>query len=102
MSLKRHIEGEWCSALISRRLQMKRMQWVIAFSIVCAFVIACSGRHDQQSSSRGIGASSSAPQTTGRGQTLTIKGSDTMVILAQRWAEGFMKAHPGTTLQVSG
>lgn len=36
------------------------------------------------------------------GGTLTIKGSDTMVILAQRWAEQYMRSHPGATIQVSG
>ena len=35
-------------------------------------------------------------------QTITIKGSDTMVILAQRWAEAYMAKHPGTTIQVTG
>jgi phosphate transport system substrate-binding protein len=34
--------------------------------------------------------------------TVTIKGSDTMVILGQRWAEDFMKKHPDATLQVTG
>jgi len=34
--------------------------------------------------------------------TVTIKGSDTMVILGQRWAEEFMKKNPGTKLQVTG
>jgi phosphate transport system substrate-binding protein len=34
--------------------------------------------------------------------TVTVKGSDTLVILAQRWAEGFMKKNPGTKLQVTG
>jgi phosphate transport system substrate-binding protein len=34
--------------------------------------------------------------------TVTIKGSDTMVILGQRWAEEFMKKHPDATLQVTG
>lgn len=33
---------------------------------------------------------------------LTIKGSDTMVILTQRWAEAFMKAHPEAKVQVTG
>lgn len=33
---------------------------------------------------------------------ITIKGSDTMVILSQRWAEAYMKKHPGTTIQVTG
>jgi len=39
--------------------------------------------------------------TTG-GQTITVKGSDTMVILAQRWAEAYMAKHPGSTIQVTG
>jgi phosphate transport system substrate-binding protein len=33
---------------------------------------------------------------------ITIKGSDTMVILAQKWAEVYMKSHPEVTLQVTG
>ncbi len=35
-------------------------------------------------------------------KVLTIKGSDTMVILGQRWAEEYMKTHPGTVIQVTG
>ncbi|XXF80491.1 phosphate ABC transporter substrate-binding protein [Myxococcaceae bacterium GXIMD 01537] len=34
--------------------------------------------------------------------TLTVKGSDTMVILGQRWAEEFMKKAPGAKVQVTG
>ena len=33
---------------------------------------------------------------------VTIKGSDTMVILSQRWAEEYMKTHPEVVLQVTG
>lgn len=33
---------------------------------------------------------------------LSVKGSDTMVILGQRWAEGFMKTHPQVKVQVMG
>lgn len=33
---------------------------------------------------------------------ITVKGSDTMVILSQRWAEVYMQKHPGTTIQVTG
>lgn len=36
------------------------------------------------------------------GSTITIKGSDTLVRLGQRWAEEYMKANPGTVIQVSG
>jgi phosphate transport system substrate-binding protein len=34
--------------------------------------------------------------------TVTVKGSDTMVILAQRWAENYMKKSPGKKVQVTG
>ncbi len=41
--------------------------------------------------------------TTMLGQDkITIKGSDTMVILAQRWAEKYMVAHPDVVIQVTG
>jgi phosphate transport system substrate-binding protein len=33
---------------------------------------------------------------------ITLKGSDTMVILAQRWAENYMRGHPGKVVQVTG
>jgi phosphate transport system substrate-binding protein len=33
---------------------------------------------------------------------ITAKGSDTLVILAQKWAETYMGGHPGVTIQVTG
>jgi phosphate transport system substrate-binding protein len=36
------------------------------------------------------------------GNTITIKGSDTMVQLAQRWAEAFMGANKDVSVQVTG
>jgi phosphate transport system substrate-binding protein len=50
-------------------------------------------------------ASCAAPPdktNTATGQNVTMKGSDTMVQLGQRWAEIYMKEHPGTTIQVTG
>jgi phosphate transport system substrate-binding protein len=35
-------------------------------------------------------------------KSITIKGSDTMVILGQRWAETYMKEHPDKRIQVTG
>jgi phosphate transport system substrate-binding protein len=43
-----------------------------------------------------IGFSFTAPKK------VTIKGSDTMVILSQKWAELYMKKHPETVIQVTG
>jgi len=37
-----------------------------------------------------------------RQDALSIKGSDTMVLLGQRWAERYMAAHPGSIIQVTG
>lgn len=36
------------------------------------------------------------------GKTVTIKGSDTMVILGQRWAEKYMTSHKDAVIQVTG
>lgn len=33
---------------------------------------------------------------------ITVKGSDTLVILAQKWAEVYMQEKPGTRIQVTG
>jgi len=33
---------------------------------------------------------------------ITVKGSDTLVILAQKWAEVYMKTNPNTAIQVTG
>lgn len=42
-----------------------------------------------------------APQAAHAG-AVTVKGSDTMVVLGQRWAEEYMKKHPDTQIQVTG
>jgi phosphate transport system substrate-binding protein len=56
-------------------------------------------RTDTSTAPSGSGsAATSTPEKT----SLTIKGSDTMVILGQRWAEAYMKANPSVTIQVTG
>lgn len=42
------------------------------------------------------------PGTAADKTSLSVKGSDTMVILGQRWAETYMKDNPGITIQVTG
>jgi len=46
-------------------------------------------------------AALAAPALAAAG-TVTVKGSDTMVILAQRWAEEYMKKNAGKKVQVTG
>lgn len=45
---------------------------------------------------------SKSRQTSSIDNKLTIKGSDTMVILNQRWSEEYMKLHPDVSIQVTG
>jgi len=40
--------------------------------------------------------------TSSESKKITVKGSDTMVILSQKWAEAYMKKNPKTTIQVTG
>ena len=42
------------------------------------------------------------PPPPGLQGTVTVKGSDSMVLLGQRWAEDFMKLHPDVKIQVTG
>jgi phosphate transport system substrate-binding protein len=48
------------------------------------------------------GAVLAAGAALGAARGITLKGSDTMVILAQRWAEDYMTAHSGEVIQVTG
>jgi phosphate transport system substrate-binding protein len=50
----------------------------------------------------GVLAGISLPAPKARAGDVTVKGSDTMVILGQRWAEEYMKKNPGSTIQVTG
>jgi len=43
-----------------------------------------------------------APGSAGSANVVTVKGSDTMVILCQRWAESYMRLQPSARIQVTG
>lgn len=73
--------------MISRRL---------ALGFLAVALAACTRSAPSPEGTAGSG--SAAPGK----QTLTIKGSDTMVLLGQRWAETYMKEHPGASIQVTG
>jgi phosphate transport system substrate-binding protein len=49
-----------------------------------------------------FGALAIATTVVSAANIITAKGSDTMVILSQKWAETYMAAHPGQTIQVTG
>ncbi len=64
---------------------MKKSVWLVLLPFALCFT-GCGGGDD----------TGSAPKS------ITIKGSDTMVILGQRWAEEYMKLHPEKRIQVTG
>lgn len=74
---------------MNKRLHLGR----VVFTLSLAALAACGGgeRAGRPASSGGAG-----------NKPLSIKGSDTMVILTQRLAEEYMKGHPGTVVQVNG
>lgn len=66
---------------------------ILALGLV-AGLVGCGGGERRADTGGGAAATSGKP--------LSIKGSDTMVILTQRLAEEYMKAHPGEVVQVNG
>lgn len=80
----------------TRSLARRSLRFALGAAVLVGTTLlaACSGGHRSGGGGEGTAAQG--------GGTLTISGSDTMVILAQRFAEAYMRAHPGTTIQVSG
>lgn len=74
---------------------MKRTARIVSTLVVSLALVACGGG-EQKTSADG------SASATASGKPLTIKGSDTMVILGQRLAEEYMKAHAGEVVQVNG
>jgi phosphate transport system substrate-binding protein len=62
-----------------------RYMVIMLMTGVCLSLCACGGGSDADSR-----------------RSVTVKGSDTMVILAQSWAENYMKGHAQRTIQVTG
>ena len=82
---------------------MKRgLLMVLAVAALAAGIFVCK-RQQPAPSDPGAAAPPSptgaAPAASG---TVSVKGSDTMVILAQRWAETYMRGKPDTVVQVTG
>lgn len=68
---------------------------IVATVLVSLSLAACGGRETSSTTTGADGARSS-------NKPLTIKGSDTMVILTQRLAEEYMKTNAGEVVQVNG
>jgi phosphate transport system substrate-binding protein len=68
--------------------------------LLATLALAACTRTETSSSSPSAGDAGAA--ATVESTTLSVKGSDTMVILGQRWAETYMKSNPGVTVQITG
>ncbi|MGZ3416209.1 MAG: phosphate ABC transporter substrate-binding protein [Polyangiales bacterium] len=69
------------------------------FAVIALLGFAACTRTSGEGNGTSPSGSGSAATKSG---PLTIKGSDTMVLLGQRWAETYMKEHAGTSIQVTG
>src|ERR1041385_3090474 len=49
-----------------------------------------------------LAAATVATAASTQAGSITVKGSDTLVILAQKWAEVYMSKHPEVKIQVTG
>lgn len=72
------------------------MRNVAVIAVITFLLVACGGGRRERA------AGSPDQPSRGSGKTITIKGSDTMVILGQRFAEEYMRQNPATVLQVNG
>ncbi len=70
----------------------------LAAPLVLALALAACTRTEPQATTAPDGGVGTAADKT----TISVKGSDTMVILGQRWAEAYMKGSPRITIQVTG
>jgi phosphate transport system substrate-binding protein len=67
-----------------------------------ALLLAAGGCGDGESSVPATGGTSARSSSAGGGGRLSLKGSDTMLPLAQQWAQGFSRSHPGVNINVTG
>jgi len=79
------------------------IQWTCnVLWILCFALPAVSQGADPASGPAPVEVSGEKKTAAAQSGALTIKGSDTMVILGQRWAENYMKIHSGAKISVIG
>jgi phosphate transport system substrate-binding protein len=65
--------------------------------LIASLVIGCGGRRK-----RGEGGEGGNAEQQQKKEAITQKGSDTMILLAQKWAEEFGRGHANIQVQVTG
>src|SRR5690349_7943406 len=80
------------------RLHTHRTPAALAGAIACLYLTACS----KSGPGENAGSSSAPPTQAAPAASIQVKGSDTMVNLAQAWAEEYKKVAPKVNVEVSG
>src|SRR5688500_7316139 len=80
-----------------KEIMMQRMWRNIILMLITSFVLISCGEERE----RGRGAADTTDGSQKK-ETITQKGSDTMILLAQRWAEAFGKKYPAIQVVVTG
>lgn len=83
---------------------MKKRTWItlgVATALV-ASAVGLAGCGSSTSGTSGETSGTAAPAKTELTGSITVAGSDTMVNMAQAWAEEFMKENPGVQISVKG
>jgi phosphate transport system substrate-binding protein len=78
--------------------KQQRNLWI--FGVACFLSVAACG--EKKTVEAPAPSAPSAPAPASDSNNITVKGSDTMVVLGQKWAETYMKEKPGVTIQVTG
>jgi phosphate transport system substrate-binding protein len=82
-----------------RKFKPARIFLSLIFSTAIIWTAACGQKKGSDSPAP---AAPVAASPAGDSNNITVKGSDTMVVLGQRWAETYMKEKPSVTIQVTG
>ncbi|HKX13295.1 MAG TPA: PstS family phosphate ABC transporter substrate-binding protein [bacterium] len=81
------------------QLKPNRVFLSLLFSLSLVLGAACGQKKGTESPAPAV---TPPAATTADADNITVKGSDTMVVLGQRWAETYMSEKPGVTIQVTG
>lgn len=81
---------------------MKKNRIILLGAASVAVLVSLTQFGCKKSDGTGSASDDGGSASSGRKTTIQVKGSDTMVNLAQAWAEAYRKEHPNVEIEVSG
>ena len=96
--------AEWLAARAAERWYVPAVFVGAVFFVAPLTVILATGALPDRKGDKSdiVAASAAAASAPADSATITVIGSDTLVILAKRWAEVYMAGAPGVDVQVNG